>query len=158
MSVSTDGKICFGSLFEEGFEFPWDKYKDNPGDIEDWWIYEVLGYKNPFEIYDENGEYINGERPDENRVDEYYKCRREFLMGNQVPVELVNCCSCDCPIYIISIPGSKQRCSRGYPIEIDFEKMFVSDEQKKALIEFIETYITTTDYEEPKWYLASLWC
>jgi hypothetical protein len=36
MGISTDGSVCYGILFDEGFEFPWDD-EENEGYIEDWW-------------------------------------------------------------------------------------------------------------------------
>lgn len=32
MSTSTNGEICYGILFEEGYEFPW-----NDGEMIEWW-------------------------------------------------------------------------------------------------------------------------
>ena len=36
MGISTDGQICFGVLFEEGYEFPWD-CEEYAYDIYIWW-------------------------------------------------------------------------------------------------------------------------
>lgn len=40
MGISTDGEICYGIIFEDGYEFPWDI--DHEGDPEMWWISEIL--------------------------------------------------------------------------------------------------------------------
>lgn len=54
MSTSTDGQICFGVVFEEDYEFPWD----DENNFEKWWQ-TVNGFKPSFEIYDDKGEYLN---------------------------------------------------------------------------------------------------
>ena len=59
MGVSTDGQICFGIMFDEGFEFPWNGGEDDQ-DLESWWMEEVCGYKPPFELFTEEGQWIEG--------------------------------------------------------------------------------------------------
>ena len=54
MGTSTDGRINYGILFEEDFQFPWDEDEKYDGDIEQWWMYKVHGYKNPIELFDES--------------------------------------------------------------------------------------------------------
>lgn len=36
MGMSTDGQLCFGICFEDGFEFPWDN-EEFDNSIERWW-------------------------------------------------------------------------------------------------------------------------
>ena len=126
MGVSTDGQICFGILFDEGFEFPWDS-NEFEGDIEGWWTFDVLEFRHSFEIFTPEGEYLGGERPPEERITEYFRERREFTERNpELPVELVNCCSGDCPMYILAIPKTCYSASRGYPEELDPQKLTVT--------------------------------
>lgn len=60
MGTPTNGYISFGIVFSEYAEFPWN-IDDR---IEDWWVEDVCGYEPSFEIFDEDGEFIEGERPD----------------------------------------------------------------------------------------------
>lgn len=162
MSTSTDGQICYGIVFPEGFEFPWETY-----DEEGWWR-KVKGYKPPFELYTEDGEYINGVKPEQAQIDAYYEHQRNWEKANPFPVEVVNYCSGDCPMYILAAKGSLLSNSRGYPLEFDPNNMKMGDWQ--ALIEFCETYLLKKIDEyngeewndekiliKPKWYLTSYW-
>lgn len=181
MGQSTDGQLCYGIAFPEGFEFPWmeeDEDGDIVGDEEDWWLKEN-GYKPPFELYDKNGEYAPGiktkrvmghvEAEDEKLVNSYYEHKREFKDQHPFPVEVINYCSGDCPMYILAIKGTFTRNSRGYPEVIDPAALKVTDEQKQVLIDFCKKYLQEKidehngDYHddkielEPKWLLSSCW-
>jgi len=160
MGVSTAGQINFGIPFEEGYEFPWD-CEEHDGDIDDWWLYKICGYKNPIELYNEKGEYFNGQKPTKEESDLYYDTKREFLKNHPLPVELVNYCSDKCPMYMIAIPKIGMNSSRGYPEEIDLQKLTVTKEDKSKLIEFCEKYCKPAEDSycefskmEPKWYLS----
>lgn len=161
MSISTDGEICFGILTKEEFEFPWDA-DEYDGDIEKWWIYKICGHKNPFEIYDDKGNYLDGEQPSEDKIFTYHKSRREYLKENPLPVELVNYCSADYPMYLLSVPKTSLRCERGYPTVFDPNKLVVSREQIEKLVSFCKKYCSGGEYDSPldfapKWYLTSYW-
>jgi hypothetical protein len=121
MGISTNGSICYGILFDEDFEFPWDD-EENEGYIEDWW-----------ENFNEDA-----------------KC----------PVEIVNVCSCDYPIYILAVKGSVRTCRRGYPTDIDMNTLLssVGAKEHQELLEFCDKYKIDTDEETPKWWLGSLMC
>lgn len=162
MGVSTDGQLCYGVPFPEGFEFPWEKYSE-----EKWWR-KINGYKPPFMLYNEDGEYLSGVKPPEALVDQYYEHQNEWDKANPFPVEVVNYCSDDCPMYMLAVKESVKNNSRGYPEEINPAELTVTDEQKKVLLNFIENYIKekvdeyAEDYSdklslEPKWYLSSYW-
>src|SRR5690348_13757855 len=104
MGVSTDGQICFGILLgdeEDDLELPWDdkRYED----LDDWWIDGVHGYKPPFELFDADGNYINGERPSEETIKAYYAPRWEFEKQHPIPVKLVNGCSGNYPVWILAL-------------------------------------------------------
>lgn len=151
MGVSTDGRICYGALFEEGTEFPWD---EDGQDIEDWWR-DQYDWEPSKEVYDRAGNYLPGiTRAD---IDAYYKERRDWLKEHPLPVELVNVCSGDCPIYILAVPGTVKTANRGYPVEIDKDVDFALDPKADiALVEFLQTH--ELEPEGPaKWYLSSEW-
>ena len=75
--------------------------------------------------------------------------------NENLPVKLVNCCSDDYPIWIVSIPSSVMRCRRGYPVDFKFESLLVTTKEVQKLMDFCEKYLHVDD--EPKWYLSSYW-
>lgn len=154
MGVSTDGEISYGIAFEEDFEFPWDG--DHEGDLDDWWL-AVNGYKPPFELYDDEGEYINGVRPPQEQFDDCYEAERIFLKDHPLPVELVNVCSREYPMYIVALKGTVLTASRGFPKTFDPASLVVTDEQRNTLMEFCRTHSINAVGVEPGWYLSSYW-
>lgn len=116
MGVSTDGEICYGIVFDDGYEFPWDNDVDS-GDSEDWWIRVVL-----------NRTYTN------------YAELKEIRQENPIPFELVNYCSGEYPMYILAVPGTVLRANRGYAKEFNPADLKVDEEASKKLIAFCEEY------------------
>jgi hypothetical protein len=154
MGVSTDGQICFGIPFDDGYSFPWDN-GDFSGDIEDWWRI-INGYKSPFELYDEDGEYIDGVEPTRKQTNEYYDAQNKWDREHPMPVSLVNYCSGDCPMWMLAVPESFKNNSRGCPEKFDPKDLTVSQEAIDKLLKFCKDY--DIEYEgEPAWYLTSLW-
>jgi len=156
MSVSTDGIICYGIMIGETRDFPWfcDEYYDDP---EEWWICEICGYKNPVEIFDENGNYINGKPPSKEDHDLYYNSKFKFKKEHPIPIDVVYTCCDACAEFIIAVPGSVMSARRGDPIVFDPEDLKVSMEQHNKLVDFCRKYLDVTDEDVPKWYLASYW-
>ena len=154
MSTTTDGQICYGIVFEEGFEFPWDVIEK---DIDEWWIEDVLKFKPSVEIYTEDGEYIGGQRPSDEVVDQYYDEKTEFIKNSKtLPVQLVNYCSGDVPMYILAIPETVIDARRGYPQVINPQSLVTLEKYKTVLKQFCEDY--SIEYStEPDWYLSSYW-
>ncbi len=151
-------------MFDEGFEFPWDA-DEFDGDIEEWWKH-VNGYDNPHYCpFTEAGEYKDdapvtvdqfGQKSvkhDDPRVSAYYEYRRKWMSSNPVPIEVVNYCSGDCPMYVLAVKHIE--CSRGYPQEIDPALLEVTDDDKQRLRDFLERFDIEAD--EPKWWLTSYW-
>ena len=150
MGLSTNGEISYGVPFEEGYEFPWgDK------DIENWWIYDVLGFKHSFQIYDKDGEYLNGVRPSEADVNRYYEEKDAFAKTQpKLPVEMVNYCSGDYPMYILAIPGTVQTAYRGNPHKLSSAQRVITDDEIVAFREFLSRFeLKPSDTED--WYLTS---
>ena len=148
MSQSTDGQICFGISFPEGFEFPWDKadcWQEN------WWR-NINNYKPLFDLHD------NASDED---CKKYYEHRRAFDEQNPFPVTLINTCSGDYPMYILAIPTTCLTASRGYPKIFDPKSLTIEQKDIDGLLHFITKYIKFEDECEidlnPKWYLSSYW-
>jgi hypothetical protein len=150
MGQSTDGQICYGILFDEGFEFPWgDK------DIDDFWLEDVLGFKHSIVLFDSDGEYLNGVEPTREQTSAYFKEKSDFEDAHRkCPFKLVNYCSVDCPEYIIAINSTVLTANRGYPIKFDPNILKVTNEQIESLIDFCHKCGIICD-SEPFWYLSS---
>lgn len=155
MSTTTDGQICFGiDLGEDYHELPWytEEYEH---DIEAWWM-DVKDYKRPFKVYTEDGmDYLDGMR-DDTKVKEYFRHQRDWLTSNPIPIEMVNTCSMDYPMYIIATPKSIRNVNRGYPEPFKPQELKVTLAESSALISFCKEYDIEID-SEPQWYLSSYW-
>ncbi len=159
MSLSTDGHLSYGIIFDESTKFPWGS-EDN---IHEWWK-KVNNYVNPYYCpYTEQGAYKDdapviftkdGQKRldfDDPKVTTYYNHWREWSKANPIPVQLVNYCSDDSPMYLIAV--KHVFCSRGYPVEIDPSFLEVSKEEKRKLQEFLDRFGIEAD--EPRWWLTS---
>lgn len=153
MGISTDGQICYGVIFEEGYEFPWD-CKEYEYDIEVWWLKTVIKFKPSIELYDENGNYLNGLEPTPAEFSKYYNERRVAFEKNQLPVKLVNYCSSEYPVYILAVPNTYFVANRGYPTNFEPELLQVAPHERQALTDFCEQF--SLEYSgAPAWYLSS---
>jgi len=154
MGISTDGQLSYGVVFDEYFEFPWDAEKWD-GDIEDWWR-DVNGFSNPIEYpFDEKGDYkpgYNGESP---VVSEYFRHRSEWLKLNPVPIEVVNYCSCELPMYLLASKHMSN--SRGTTQKVALEFFRDTDEASQNLAEFLDKYNIESE-NDAAWWLTSCWC
>jgi len=154
MGQSTNGQICFGNAYEEDFEFPWDAEPWN-GDHEDWWRAEC-GYAPSKELFDGEGDYIDGIKPEQAVIDAYFKEQRDFDAAHPFPVSLVNYCSGDYPMWILAVPSSVLSNSRGEARAFRPAELDVSDEEIAALREFCIKY-DLIPAEDATWYLTSYW-
>ena len=158
MGVSTNGQICYGFMFEEGYEFPWDTdvSEHDEGDIEAWWR-GVNNYKNPlFYPFTVDGDYKPDVNKDDPRISEYFTHQGEWMIKNPVPVEEVNYCSGDCPMYILAIPSTVITNRRGTPLVISAMSFLVPEKERIAIIKFMEKYNIVYD-NGPDWFLSSYW-
>lgn len=153
MTTSTDAVICYGVLLGEEISWIDDCYDD-----EGWWL-DRNGYKPPFELYtDEKGSggYVGGKRPPQERISAYYGAKQAWLKANPIPFELINVCCSDYPEWIIAVPGSETRVSRGYPEEISVDTVDLV-KLAEALDRF-KAFLLEIEIEgELKWYLGSYW-
>lgn len=144
MGTSTDGQLCYGVAFEEEHEFPWDGME-----LEGWWReVNACPVESP---YDEHGEY----KPGITDTDDYFDQRHKWDAANPLPIELVNCCSADCPIWILAVPASIQSCSRGYPHTFNPADLTITEEEVQKLLDFCERF--GIEITELKWLLSSYW-
>lgn len=173
MGVSTDGQLCYGVMFDEDHQFPWDA--DEDGYLESWW-HEVHGWidgdDNPagaWYPYTAAGEYKpeiapknRWDRPTDPRHREWLDKKEEWIKANVPPLPIceVNYCSAEAPMYILAVPSTFSNNRRGYPAVIDPEKDFeLNEAEVNAARDFIQKYCC----EDPDesflfaWYLSSYW-
>lgn len=156
MGQSTNGQICFGINFEEGYEFPWDA-EEFEGDEEKWWL-KINGYKPSITPFGEDGDYLPNltEKEKEEMSDAWYKELSEFREAHPLPVELVNTCSLEYPMYIIAVSSTCRIARRGYPQEFNPKDLIVNIGDVIALEKFCKD--NNIKYEgKPQWYLSSYW-
>lgn len=154
MGVLTNGQICYGNVYEEGFEFPWDAAPFD-GDEEGWWRVEC-GYKPSQVLFDDKGNYLNGIKPSDEAVRAHFAEQQAFDDAHPLPVGLVNYCSGECPMWILAVPSTVRSNRRGYPRPFDPQELVVSSDEKKALYEFCVKYNLISD-TDAGWYLTSYW-
>ncbi len=115
MGVSTDGQLSFGVVFDECFEFPWDS-EEFDGDYDEWWQ-SVNGYENPNPCpYGDDGGYKPGMNRESPEVKAYHAHSIAWRKENPFPVEIVNYCSGDCPMYLLAVKHVE--CSRIYRLRV----------------------------------------
>ena len=178
MGTSTDGQLCFGVMLEEGFEFPWGWNGDGvfDGDLEEWWR-SVNGYQCQVESpWDEAGNRKPGVSDKDPRIEAYFEDRRAWLEKNPVPVALVNYCSGESEMYILTLDDERLNMTahRGYPVVVnvlDLQRAVEETQAERKLLEFMEEYgigqggltDSSTRFGEdgevlvPKWWLSSYW-
>ena len=153
MGISTDAHICFGIAFDEGFSFPWGY--EGYDELIDWWRV-ANGYQSPVELYDEDGEYINGVKPSPEQYRLYFDSRNAFDEVHPLPFELVNAQHIDVPQYILALKSTVITVNRGYPKTFDPSTLIVVEDQIALLIDFCKTH-DIEHQSAPAWYLSSYW-
>lgn len=154
MGVSTNGQICYGIIFDDGFEFPWDAEKWG-GDIDEWWR-DVNGYEPGFNPYTDEGNHREGVVEDDPRIYEYHSRMQNWMKEHPIPVKLINYCSGEVPMYILAVSCSCITSRRGHPIDFDPKSLTLDGVQGLLLGLFCTKYGIETE-DEPKWWLSSFW-
>ena len=107
MSVSRDAILCYG--------FP--ILDDNSVDFEGLWELET-GFKPSREIFNKDGSYIGGEEPPEAYREQYYNERTFWRESHPLPFEVVYHCCDENTMYILALPDSELRASRGDLVKV----------------------------------------
>lgn len=148
MGVSTNGQVCYGYLFEDGYEFPWGD------DVERWWRNECEFVPTDFPYTPDWNDLTPP--ASQQRKDAYFDKVYKFDEANPMPFELVNVCSVDYPTWILAVPNTVLIARRGYPEEMKPEEISIPHQEALALKEFIEKYGLTPE-RGPAWWLSSCW-
>lgn len=153
MGVSTNGQICYGVLFEDGYAMPWDESRHTESE----WYYRLFpDYPTADELYTEEGNLKEGVTQEEliTRLTQRraYRDKKEDL-----PFEAVNVCSCDYPMYILAVPGTTKSAARGYLEVLDFNDLQPDPVALDKFLSFMSEHFPDIDVKL-EWYLSSLWC
>jgi hypothetical protein len=151
MGVSTNGQLCYGILYEEGFEFPWTDSGEE--DWEQWWRDEN-NYVPPYKPEELWGEEERVEGVTEEMIDEYFDKQREWDKANPLPFDVINVCSGDYPIYMLCVPSSFHKAWRGDPVVI--ESLEVDEDDVQSFLVFLDKY-NLSGTQDPQWFLSSYW-
>lgn len=132
MGVSTDGILFYGiGLGEDSL----DEYREN-------WTHEEWDE----EFYKRAGSLLYP-------AEGYYEAQQEAR--KKWGVEIGIHCSYDYSMYYIALISHNHSASRGYPEEITPEMIAVPADADEKIRAFCE--LMGIPFEQPKWYLASLW-
>ena len=142
-----------GISFEDDYEFPWDN-EEYEGCTDSWWR-NVNGYKPTMEIWDKDGEYIEGVTKEQES--EYYREKRKWDHDNPQPFELMNYCSHDYPMYILALPSTCKTANRGDIVDLKPKELKVSPFDKEYIdfMKFIKKFDLKGDVDIPYWCLFS---
>jgi hypothetical protein len=143
----TSANLSYGCLVQYGFVFPWSNTHD---DISSWWA-EVNGFVNPAEFpYDEQDKYKEGFTYEHLTV--WYDNLKVWLNTNPVPVKVINCGTGYYPRFILVAKTLSVHygCE---PLELCPESLYVSDEVRHRLVEFVRKY--DIEAGKPKWWLSA---
>lgn len=142
MGQSTDGILAYG----------WDL----GGDDDEHWAYPFTDEL--ISEYDNDTDNLLLERLGYDGLPNDYKSQIEFIKN--LPFEIICHCSCDCPMYILTLRNTNWTAGRGYPINISNEIAYTI--ANKALADGALWYaakkLGLNPPEPPELLLASLWC
>lgn len=153
MGISTDAYICYGVIPNDDTGFPW-MAEDNHYDIDHWWLYEILGFRHSFELYDENFDYIGGVKPPQEKVELYHKEQLDFQKHNPaLPVKIVRYGFGWEPLKILAVPSSVRIAYKCHPEMLNPPGLSISEQEKNGLIYFCRKFGIEVD-DEPGWWLS----
>ena len=151
MGQSTDGQLCYGLCLDDDVELPWVD-EDGNDELEQWWL-NVNQFRPAHEIYDENGDYLNGQEATDQQIETYWDERKQWLDAHPLPFELVNYCSGEWPMYILAVPGTLVTASRGCPEIVSAETIVAHD--ISPIVELCAKY--SAHESRIGWFLSSFW-
>lgn len=154
--------VCYGIQFPEGMIFPWNK-DHTEGDInnllEQWWSEQKNGFEPTEDIYDENGNELEGitQEQKENYAHEY----DVFNANNPCPFTLINYNTDERPMYILALTYLLYTGTPKFPKILDMQDLYMSATRtyipRNILINFCVDHEIEINNQELQWYLSSYW-
>jgi hypothetical protein len=80
---------------------------------------------------------------------------KQYEILEQHPVEIIQHCSYEYPMYILAVRETEKRAWRGEPFSIDVEDLRIPIANTVLLKAFCERH--DIEWKEPKWLLCSMW-
>lgn len=163
------GQLAYGIYdYSDKQEFPWDGRG-----FYDWWDHDITGFPRS-DFYDENGNLKKGEIREElptwdasvriegwrvspeiqAAITAYNKKKFQHQKQHPAPIELVNVCYADHPLYLLVVPGAFYCSPRICPVAIDPNSLEVDESKIKAFQDFVKKYVPSLKDEPLKWYLS----
>lgn len=155
MGISVRGIVCYGVPLECN-KYPWEA-DGYDGDIDDWWLSEC-GYEPQPQIFNADGSWMNGTKPPQEMIDQWFDHLYEFKAQNPILVDLVYYGSGDYHEQILSVVGLGSSADWSTPTDLTFviEQMtrdVTKSEHYQLFIDFCKKYkISTRDLG---WYLCA---
>lgn len=172
MGISSDGILAFGVDLGEpdDVELPWaSDGEDDDGEFEEWYVglhgVTAAHLWDAYNAWAETPEALaipghSGERLKayeaahpawREELDAYYEKKHEI--EGAAPIEIVQHCSYDYPMYIVAVPGTVTTAYRGSPEKIpDFD---VDSAKVAAAGDFCAAH--GIPFDNPGWLLASMY-
>jgi len=177
MGNRASSNLCYGMIFEEGFEFPWTD-EDGNSDLDKWWL-KVNGYKEINKLFGDDGEWLpeydNGLKHWENPTtteqikitelrnrlsDENYAAERDFKEKLSLcPVVEIWSGSGDAYEVVLSFNGWGVHGDWDEPQSVDdfILRSYESGEMTSVICQFLEKYDIEHGDKLCGVYLCSLW-
>lgn len=143
MGVSTDAIIAFG--FDLGEELPESLEQllsDADGEIDEA-LAADMGLTLP--NYDAVGY-------------EAWSAARDEATA-QLKIDLISHCSGDYPMYFLAVRGSDKKARRGFPTALCFQNLGSDEFQSNGSIDALRSFCErhSIEWQEPQWYIFSMW-
>lgn len=142
--------LGFGVVLAPDHPLPWAAY----GDLENWWVSEVCGFRPTTPLYTKAGDLVRADTSDED-MDRYVE-EEERYMSTQ-PQLLLDCVPCgteERPQYALLLMNTLLSATPGQPIRVNASDLRV----KKGSVETIMNFCTRFGLpveNEPCWLLIT---
>ncbi len=149
MGTSTDAILALG--FDLGEELPEKLFilDEERAERADYFEFDTWFKQNVFEEPEPDIE------KDGDAWSAWYKRSNAAL--EEYPLNIIQHCSSDYPMWFLTFRGTIERAKRGNPvaIEYDFLNQQIPDDKLNFLKEFCDEF--GIEWQEPKWHIFSMW-
>lgn len=158
--MSFEALLVFGIPLVEGTDLPWREDPDDPAEddeVKDWWVKET-GFEPTVQVWTADGNYLDGFDDDSPEIEQYFVELRAHLKKNPLPVEVVEHCGSEHPMYVLAPPGVVIRANPGDLVSLG-EAMAAAIEKgvdHRSVREFARKYFGDDVADaDMKWWLCA---
>lgn len=157
MGQSTDAYLFYGICFDEGALHDEDDEYTEPQERLKRKLLEWSGFNEPEPEFPESARG-RGRTPEWEAWKVLHDAWEARKVAATLGVEVDAHCSCDYPMYFLTVKDIFFQAWRGDPKEIPLQELAQRDtsELDARLKQACE--LMNWPYEQPKWYIASMWC